>query len=217
MDFAKLSCEEFVEALASGDPVPGGGGAAALAGALGAALAGMVASLTLGRPKYAEVQADVAALRERAARLRNDLLALVRADAEGFEPLARAYGMPRTDGAKRAERARVTEAALAGACAAPLSIMEKCREAIELHGAFLEKGASGAVSDVGVGVLLCKAALQAASLNVFINTKSMTDRARANELDRRALSAQEACLSAADAVYDAVLARLRGGDGVNGS
>ncbi|MDR2770701.1 MAG: cyclodeaminase/cyclohydrolase family protein [Clostridiales Family XIII bacterium] len=210
MDFVKRSCEEFAGALASGDPVPGGGGASALAGALGVALGAMVASLTLGRKKYADVQDDVALLQARAARLQQGLLALVQADAEGFEPLARAYGLPRGSEAEEAERARVVEAALAGACAAPLSIMEKCCEAIELHRAFLEKGAVGAVSDVGVGVLLCGAALRGASLNVFINTKSMADRAGAGALERRAASLLESGVPAAEAVYAAVSARLKG-------
>jgi formiminotetrahydrofolate cyclodeaminase len=170
----------------------------------------MGASLTLGRRKHADVQEEIAALQARAARLQADLLALVQKDAEGFAPLARAYGMPNASEAERAERTRVMEPALAAACDAPLAIMEKCREAIALHRECLEKGAPGAVSDVGVGVLLCKAALQAASLNVFINTKAMTDRARADDLDRRAASVQESSLPAADAVYAAVLSRLKG-------
>jgi formiminotetrahydrofolate cyclodeaminase len=209
MRFTERSCEEFVEALASGDPVPGGGGASALAGALGVALGNMVASLTLGNRRYADVRADIAALRTRATRLQNDLLALVQKDAELFAPLARAYKLPKESEAERAEKARVTELALADACGAPLSSMEKCCEAILLHREFLEKGAAGALSDVGAGVLLCAAALRAAGLNVFINTKSMTDRARADALDRRATSAQERGLPAADAVYAAVLARLK--------
>ncbi|MDR2354937.1 MAG: cyclodeaminase/cyclohydrolase family protein [Clostridiales Family XIII bacterium] len=213
MDFAKRSCTEFVGALASGDPVPGGGGASALAGALGVALGNMVASLTLGNRKYADVHTDIAALRERATRLQDELLALVQKDAEGFEPLARAYKMPRGSEAERAEKARTMEAALAEACGAPLSVMEKCREAIDLHRAFLEKGASGAVSDVGAGVLLCAAALRAASLNVFINTKSMADRARATAFDRRAEALLSGGLPAADAVYTAVLTRLERGAG----
>ncbi|MDR1573894.1 MAG: cyclodeaminase/cyclohydrolase family protein [Clostridiales Family XIII bacterium] len=208
MDFVKQSCEEFVAMLASKAPVPGGGGASALAGAIGVALGNMVGALTLGKEKYAQVQDDIAALNARATRLREELLAFVQKDAEAFEPLARAYGMPKGSDAERADKARVTEAALREACGVPLSIMEKCGEAIELHAGFLEKGAAIAVSDVGVGVLLCKAALQGAALNVRINTKSMTDRAYAEKLNQRTETLIREYAGLADRIYADVFARL---------
>jgi formiminotetrahydrofolate cyclodeaminase len=207
-DFVKISCEAFVQALASKAPVPGGGGAAALVGAVGTALGGMVGSLTLGKQKYADVQDDIAALNEKAGRLREELLALVKRDAEVFEPLSKAYGLPKGTEEEKAEKARVMEAALRDACSVPAEIMEKCCAAIELHREFAEKGAAIAISDAGCGVVCCKAALQAAALNVFINTKSMTDRACAENINEKANRLLSAYTVLADEIYARVAARF---------
>ena len=111
-DFTQNSCREFVEVLASNAPVPGGGGAAALVGAIGTALGNMVGSLTVGKKKYADVEAEIIALKAKCDALQKDLLDQVPADAEGFEPLARAYGISTDD----PTRADVIEAATAAAC-----------------------------------------------------------------------------------------------------
>jgi formiminotetrahydrofolate cyclodeaminase len=207
-DFMNKSCEAFVQSLASKEPVPGGGGAAALVGAVGTALGGMVGSLTLGKPKYADVQDSIAVLKEKANRLQEELLALVRRDAEVFEPLSKAYGLPGTTEAERAEKARVMETALRDACSVPLEIMEKCGAAIEMHRELAEKGAAIAISDVGCGVICCKAALQAASLNVFINTKSMTNRACAESINEKANKLLNGYTALADQIYARVAARF---------
>jgi formiminotetrahydrofolate cyclodeaminase len=208
-DFIQKSCEEFVRVLASKEPVPGGGGAAALVGALGTALGGMVGSLTLGKQKYADVQEDIGALKEKAGRLQEELLALVKRDAEAFEPLVKAYGLPKTTEEEKLKKTRVMEEALRKACSVPMEIMEKCCAAIELHREFSAKGAAIAVSDAGCGVVCCKAALQAASLNVFINTKSMADRAYAAEVNGRANKLLEAYTTLADEIYAQVAARFK--------
>lgn len=208
MDFTKLSCEEFVSVLASKQPVPGGGGASALVGALGTALGNMVGSLTLGKKKYADVQEDILALKARADGLQRELLDLVRKDAEVFEPLSRAYGLPTATEKERAEKARVMEAALNTACQAPLAIMECCCRAIDLHREFAAKGTAIAISDVGVGTALCRAALQGASLNVFINTRSMKDRANAAAVEARANAMLKEYLPLADRIYEDVAARF---------
>ena len=109
MGFTKSSCEEFVDVLASKAPVPGGGGASALVGAIGMALGNMVGSLTVGKKKYADVEADIIALKEKATALQADFLRLVEADAEAFEPLAKAYGMPRETEEEKAEKAQKKE------------------------------------------------------------------------------------------------------------
>jgi formiminotetrahydrofolate cyclodeaminase len=207
-DFVKQSCETFVRTLASKAPVPGGGGAAALVGAVGTALGNMVGSLTLGKQKYADVQEDIAALKEKADRLQEELLALVKRDAEVFEPLAGAYGLPKATAEEKAEKARVMEEALREACSVPLEIMEKCCAAIELQREFADKGAAIAVSDAGCGVVCCKAALQAAGLNVFINTKSMTDRAYAEAVNGKARGLLEIYAALADEIYTRVAARF---------
>lgn len=208
MDFMKESCTDFVEMLASKAPVPGGGGASALVGAVGTALGNMVGNLTVGKKKYKDVEDDVRALMEKAEVLRYDLIILAQRDAEVFEPLSRAYGLPRETEEQKAEKVRVMEAALKEACSVPLEIMSCCCEAIELHREFAEKGSAIAISDVGVGVACCRAALQGASLNVFINTKSMTDRKYAEAINRRAEDMLTEYIPLADQVYAQVRARL---------
>lgn len=170
-----LSCREFIDVLASKAPAPGGGGAAAFVGAIGMALGNMVGSLTVGKPKYADVEADIIELKEQADALQDRLLALVAADAEAFEPLSRAYGLPKETDEEKAHKAQVMEKCLHDACEVPLDIMRACCEAIDLHEQFAAKGTAIAISDVGCGVICCKAALKAASLNVFINTGSMKE------------------------------------------
>jgi len=208
MEFTKESCETFIEVLASKAPVPGGGGASSLVGAIGMALGNMVGSLTLGKKKYADVQEDIIALKEKADALQGDFLVLVQRDAELFEPLSRAYGMPKETEAERAEKARVMEAALRDACSVPMEIMEKCCEAIALHQEFAQKGTVIAISDVGVGVTCCRAALQGASLNVFINTKSMTDREYAEAINAKAENMLEQYVPLADAIFEGVWVRF---------
>ena len=182
MDMTNESCRKFVEVLASSAPTPGGGGAAALVGAVGTALGNMVGSLTVGKKKYADVEAEILDLKAKCDVLQTELLDLVKKDAEGFEPLAKAYGIPKDD----PNRAEILEKATVEACKVPMEIMEKCCEALDYIKIFAEKGSRLAVSDAGCGAVCCKAALQAASLNVFINTKSLKDRAVAEELNRQA-------------------------------
>lgn len=200
------SCIEFTNMLASASPVPGGGGASALVGAIGMALGNMVGSLTLGKKKYADVQEDIIALKGQADALQTKLLALVQKDADVFEPLAKAYGIPKDD----PSRTEVMEAALKLACSVPLAIMENCCKAIDLHQEFAAKGTAIAISDVGVGVAFCKAALLGASLNVFINTKSMTDLEYADKINRQANAMLATYTALADDIYAAVARRLVG-------
>ena len=205
MELTQLSCEEFLSQLASKAPAPGGGGAAALVGAAGAALGNMVGSLTTGKKKYAAVEADIQTLNARAEALRQRLEALVQADAEAFAPLAAAYGLPKETPEQQAHKAAVLAEALDGACAVPLDIMDACCEGIRLAA----KGSVLAVSDAGCAALFCKAALQAAGLNVAINTKLMTDRPHAAGLDEKAARMLAEYVPLADEVYQSVASRLR--------
>ncbi len=209
MGFTEKSCEEFVEVLASKAPVPGGGGASALVAAIGTALGNMVGSLTVGKKKYADVEADIIALKEKATALQADFLRLVQADAEAFEPLSKAYGMPKETEEEKAEKARVMAIVLKDACAVPMEIMEKCCEAIDVIEEFAAKGSALAISDAGVGVVFCKAALLGASLNVFINTKSMADKEYAASLNEKADKMIADYTKKADEIFAAVNARLR--------
>ena len=154
-DFTQNTCRDFVEVLASSAPVPGGGGAAALVGAIGTALGNMVGSLTVGKKKYADVEDEIIALKHKCDGLQKALLDQVPADAEGFEPLAKAYGIPKDD----PNRDKVLEEATIVACAVPMKIMELCCEAIDAIAVFAAKGSRLAVSDAGCGAVCCKAAL----------------------------------------------------------
>lgn len=206
----KLSCEDFVSELASKAPVPGGGGAAALIGSLGMALGNMVGSLTVGKKKYADVEDDIIALNEKAADLEARLLAFVAKDAEVFEPLSRAYGMPKETPEQIEQKAAVMAKCLEECCAVPMGIMEACCEAIDLCAEYAAKGSALAISDAGCGVISVKSALQAASLNVFINTKAMADRERAAELNAQAEGMLDEYCAKADEIFASVLGRLKG-------
>ena len=199
-DFTRDSCREFVEALASSAPVPGGGGAAALVGAVGTALGNMVGSLTVGKKKYADVEAEIITLKKKCDALQAELLDQVPADADGFEPLAKAYGIPKDD----PNREKVLEEATITACAVPMRIMELCCEGIDAVAVFAAKGSRLAVSDAGCGAACLKAALQSASLNVFINTKSLKDRQCAEQMNARANSMLDKYCALADEIFETV-------------
>ena len=202
MDYTTKSCREFVTVLASNEPAPGGGGASALVAAVGTALGNMVGSLTVGKKKYADVEAEIVALQKKCDALQTELLDQVPADAEGFVPLAKAYGIPKDD----PDRPRIMEEATITACQVPMHIMELCCEAIDAIAVFAEKGSRLAVSDAGCGAVIVKAALQAASLNVFINTKSLKNRAVAEEMNAKANAMLDKYCTMADEIFNTVKA-----------
>ena len=176
------SLAAFADELAAKKPVPGGGGAAAAAGALGAALCIMVGNYTVGKKKYAAYEAGVLRIMEEADQLQKELIRLVDADAEAFTPLSQAYAIPKED----PKRAEVLEVATIGACRAPLEMIRCSARAIDLLEEMLEKGSVMLVSDVGCGALLCRAAMECAAMNVYINTKTMQDRSLAEEMEQEA-------------------------------
>ena len=196
--------DRFLETLASSAPTPGGGGAAALCGALGIALGNMVGSLTLGKKKYADVQEDITALNSRAEALRADFAALIDADAEAFAPLSRAYPIPK-DAPGRDE---IMESARLRAAEPPPEIMRKCAEALDVIADYAAKGSALAISDAGCAAALCGAALQAAALNVRINTKSMKNRAAAEEIDAETDELLQKYSTIAQEIYKRVYGRL---------
>ena len=202
MDMTMESCRTFVEVLSSDAPAPGGGGAAALVGAIGTALGNMVGSLTLGKKKYADVQEEIIALKAKCDALQKELLDQVEADDKGFVPLAKAYGIPKDD----PNRDAILEEATVTACAVPMHIMELCCQALDCVEVFAAKGSRLAVSDAGCAAVCCKAALQAASLNVFINTKTLKNRDTAEELNRQANLMLNKYCDVADDIFTAVKA-----------
>lgn len=199
------TCAEFAAALASKAPVPGGGGASALVGALGAALCSMVCHYTVGKKKYAAVEEDVRGILTEAEALREKLLALVEEDAAAFEPLSRAYAIPK----EAPERGEVMERCLREAAAPPMELLRLSCRVIELHRELLDKGSVMVRSDVGTGVIFSWSALYGAALNVKVNTKLMADRAYAEELNAEADELVNKYWKIADQVYEAVIGGYR--------
>jgi formiminotetrahydrofolate cyclodeaminase len=205
MKMLEKPATQFLSELSSNAPVPGGGGASAAVGAFAAALGMMVTNLTIGKKKYADYEEEVKAVRDRLEGLRDQLIDLVDGDAVAFEPLSKAYSIPKDD----PERDIIMENALYEASVVPMGIMETVLAAAKELEVLVEKGSKLAVSDVGVGILFAQAAIEGASLNVYINTKSMKDRERAAALDAKAdaIIAEGAALKAR--IYSGVLAAIK--------
>lgn len=199
------SCQEFVNILSAKEPVPGGGGAAALTGALSIALGSMVGEYTLGKKKYAHVEEEIRYLLERAETLRKKFLELVEEDAKGFEPLSQAYAMPADD----PKRGQVMEEATKNALVAPLKMLESCGEAIELIRQFQLKGTVMLLSDAGCGAALCRGAMQAAAMNIFVNTKGLTDREFAIKIEEKVDKDLKKYIPLADTIVSEVNTKLR--------
>ncbi len=182
MKMLEQSAVDFIGALSSNAPVPGGGGASAAVGALSAALGMMVTNLTIGKKKYADYEEDLMHARASLEDLRDRLIDLTDKDAEAFEPLSRAYSLPKD----APDYERIMEEALVTASLTPLDIMSTVLECAQVLEELVEKGSRLAISDVGVGIFFAQAAIEGASLNVYINTKMMKDKDRAQELNNRA-------------------------------
>ena len=202
--------EQCVSELASKAPVPGGGGAAALGGAVGSALGGMVGNLTVGKKKYADVEERVLQVLSEADRLQQELLYLMEEDSRAFEPLSRAYGMPKATEAERAAKEQVMEVALRDASLVPLQIMETAGQMLDLLEELAQIGSRLAISDVGVGVQFCRSAVLGASMNIFINTKMMKDRKLAEQLNEKAEQLIAEKSVQADRIFEEVKAVLKG-------
>ena len=208
MAFREQTLEAFLQELSSKAPVPGGGGASALVGALSAALTHMVGALTVGKPKYAAVVPEMNDLLKQTEALAERFLTLMDEDAEAFEPLAQAYRLPKETEADKAEKSVRMEAALKSAVQPPLTIMETCVATLPLIALCAEKGSVVAVSDAGVAASLCRAALEGASLNVFINTQGMQDKAFAASLNQRAKELLAQFGADSEKIYRDVLVKL---------
>ena len=206
----QLTVEKFLSTLSSKEPVPGGGGASALAGALGNALGQMVANLTIGKKRYAQWEDEIKGLLARMETLQREFVILADLDEEVFAPLAAAYGLPAGTEEEKARKAEVMEQRLLDASYVPLEVMEKAVEMLGILDVLAVKGSRMAVSDVGVGVQFVRTALLGAVMNVYINTKSMKDREKAEELNREAEELVRNGTQAADRIYEVVLAGLRG-------
>ncbi|MGL5437755.1 MAG: cyclodeaminase/cyclohydrolase family protein [Lachnospiraceae bacterium] len=201
---------DYLDRLSSKAPVPGGGGASALGGALAAALGQMVANLTVGKERYADVEQDMQQCLFTLNVKQMELLALADRDAEVFEPLAKAYGMPKDTPEQQAEKDKVMEENLLAASLVPIQMMDEAVAVMEILEILEKKGSRMAVSDVGVAVQFARAALTGAVMNVYINTKSMKNRERAEELNQKAEALLAAGIEKADSIYDCVMKKLQG-------
>ena len=201
----QLSCNDFAQTLAAKVSVPGGGGAAAMVGALSAALCSMAANFTAGKKKYAAYETDIQRILAEAEALRQCLLTLVEADAAGFEPLAKAYAIPKDD----PHRDAVMEKATLQACAAPMEMLFVCGDVLYLLEELVEKGSRLLLADVGCGAYLCKAAMECAAMSVFVNTGTLKNRQQAAEMEQQVDMILGNYLPMADRIAASVAAYIR--------
>lgn len=206
---AEQNMQEFIKVLSSKAAVPGGGGACAYVAAAGMALGAMVANLTTGKKKYAQYQEEIEELLSKTEQLSKELMTYMDKDAESFEPLSKAYGLPRDTKEQQEYKDVVMEKALKEASLTPVALMEKILEALKILERLSVVGSRLAISDVGAGVQLCKAALNGASLNVFINTKLMKDTETAEELNTRTDALLIEGNELADRIYEEVVDAIR--------
>ena len=205
MSFNNMQIGEYMDILASKESVPGGGGASAVTGAMAAALGSMVCNLTIGKKKFAKYETELKVMLEKLDTLRICFLELSNEDAKVFLPLSKAYSIPRDD----PNREKIMEAALLAASQVPMNVVKKCGETIEILSELLDKSSALVISDVGVGASFAASAMMSASLNVFINTKSMKDRETAVKIEEEVDAVCDKYLPVSDEVFSEVMRRLR--------
>ncbi len=208
MTFQDSRIDEYIEALSSKAPVPGGGGVSALTGALASGLARMVCSLTVGKKKYAADEPEIIAIPEKLSFITEKLYACMKKDAEAFEPLSKAYGMPKDTEEQIAEKNRVMEKCLYEAALPPLEICTIITEMTGMIDTVRIKGSTLAVSDAGCSAALAEAAFKAAALNVMINTRLMKDRETAAQINEKLQFMEKNTLAALQDIYGAVYDKL---------
>ncbi len=205
--FDNLTIDQFTAASASKEPVPGGGGVSALCGSLAASLAAMVTNLTIGKKKFLEYTDELCAIREEADSLRKELLACIARDAEAFEPLAKAYSLPKeTEG-----YAELMEQCLRVAAEPPCQILKYCARVVELDERLQDIGSKLAISDAATSVMLAHGAMYGAYMNVIVNTRLMKDREYADAYAKQAKDMLDDYAKRALIVYDNIVRRLTNG------
>ncbi len=202
------SCNEFIQKLSTKAPVPGGGGVCAYVGALGMALGSMVGNLTVGKKKYINVEEDIKILLDKSEEITLQLKKLVEKDAEVFLPLSKAYGLPTNTDEEKAYKEKALQEVLVDATLVPLEIARWSYEALKLHHEYAEKGSIIAISDVGVGVILCQSAIRGAKLNVLINTKILKDKAFKKKVEDEINAIEEKALIEGEAIFKDVESQL---------
>jgi formiminotetrahydrofolate cyclodeaminase len=202
------SVEEFLDALASGAPTPGGGSAAAIMGAMGAALVSMVCNVTIGKKGYEAVEAELTAVRSESELLRRRLTAMVAEDVAAFDSLMAAYRLPKATNDDKAQRVAAIQAALRRATEAPLDCARACADVIALSRRASERGYLSVISDGGVGVLAGCTGLRSAALNVYINAPALKDRVFAEQAAMEIKKLVDSSTAESEAVYQLVRGKL---------
>lgn len=202
--FADLTVNQFLSALASKEPVPGGGSGAALGGALGAALVSMVCNLTIGKKGYEAVDQEMRELLAQSEAIRLELPQLLEADTQAYGQVMAAYRLPRTTEQEKQEREAVMQERLKAAAEVPMRIAERCARVVELALPVARMGNKWAVSDAGVGALLGEASLHSALLNVEINLASIKDPAYIASMRKKMAALTDAATATKDQVLEVV-------------
>ncbi len=205
MKLAELKTAEFVDLLASDAPAPGGGSAAALEGALGAALTAMVCGLTVGKKKYAEFQELAESAQAKATDLKARFVDVMDRDTEAFNVVSAAFGMPKETDEEKAARSAAIQKGLEGCTKTPFEMMELAVETLELTASILGKSNDSAASDLGVSALSLRAAIQGAWLNVLINIGSLKNKELAEDYRAKGEALLAKALPLADQIYDTVV------------
>lgn len=205
LQYSGVSCSKFTEELFSKSPVPGGGGAAALIGAIGTALTGMVGNLTIGKKKYAEYERQIGQILEKAEKIRTDMIGMIDLDAECFLPLAQVYGIKAVTEEEIRNKEAVLEKALKTACRVPVDIVKAAYSSLKLHEELVNICTKLAISDIGVGVQCLRASLLGGYLNVLINLKMIKDMEYVDKTQKELQVLVRDGVRIADAVYEKVI------------
>ena len=206
--FKEQQLQTFLDQLASKASTPGGGSAAAIMGAMGAALISMVANLTVGKKKYEDVEAEMQGFLEQSEALRVQLTGMIQADVDVFDKVMAAYGMARETEADKEQRSQAIQAALKEATDVPLACAQLCADVIELCRPVAEKGNLNVISDAGVAVLAAHAALRSAALNVYINIGGIRDEEFVNDRRRKLEFVLSGTGVATETIYELVKSKL---------
>jgi formiminotetrahydrofolate cyclodeaminase len=199
-----MTISAFVDGLSSKSPIPGGGGASALIGAIGVSLCTMVANLTLGKSKYAQYQEDIEHILSAACASTEALLTFIHDDAEVFEPLSKAYSIPKDE----PNKSEILEAALLVACSVPMNVLREVSRMIDAIEQLSAKGSKLALSDVGVAAAACRSAMEGAVMNIYINTKLMKNRDHAININNDAELLLTDGINRCNAIYQQIAKEL---------
>lgn len=200
--------QQFLNELASKSATPGGGSAAAIMGAQGAALISMVCNLTIGKPKFADVEAEMQTLLAQAEDLRQQLTDFIQADVDVFNRVMAAYGLPKETDADKADRSAAIQDVMKDATVVPLDCAKACAEVIALSQIAAEKGNPNVISDAGAAVMAAYGGLKTAALNVYINAASLKDRDFTDAKLAELAAIMQASEATTEAIYQAIKAKL---------